>query len=245
MSEQGLYYDFHIHSSLSPCGDADMTPNNIVNMAKLKGLDVIALTDHNACGNCGALMSVGEREGLLVLPGMELCTNEDIHVVCLFNTLEGALDFERKVRLSLQPIKNRAEIFGEQLLLDNMDNVTGSEDTLLITATGIGVDAVLSLCREFGGAAFPAHADKTSNGIIPILGAIPPEAGFESAELSAACDKKTFITANPSLAGLNIFSDSDAHYLWQISEKQNKLPVNVAKKEDIIDFINGYITEIT
>lgn len=239
MNGQSLYYDFHIHSCLSPCGDGDMTPNNIINMAKLKGLDVIALTDHNACGNCGALMQVAKREGLLVIPGMELCTSEDIHVVCLFNTLDGALDFEREVRANLKQIKNRPEIFGEQLFIDDMDNVTASEDTLLITATGIDVDSVLPLCRKFGGTAFPAHADKVSNGIIPILGAIPPEAGFESVELSAACDKEAFIKANPSLAGLNIFSDSDAHYLWQISEKQNILPQNIATKEDIIDFING------
>jgi 3',5'-nucleoside bisphosphate phosphatase len=223
--EKTLYYDFHLHSCLSPCGDADMTPNNIVNMAKLKGLDAIALTDHNSCGNCGATMRAGARGGLIVLPGMELCTSEDIHVVCLFAALDGALAFENEVRRTMPVIKNRPEIFGEQLLLDDMDNLSGSEDRLLIAASGISVDNVLPLCRGFGGTAFPAHADKPANGIIQILGTIPPECGFASAEISTLCDMPAFLPANPSLRGLRILRDSDAHYLWDISDRQNALPV--------------------
>ena len=79
-----LYYDFHIHSGLSPCGDNEMTPNNIVNIAKLYDLDVIALTDHNSTLNCKAVMDLGKEIGLTVIPGMELCTSEEVHLVCLF-----------------------------------------------------------------------------------------------------------------------------------------------------------------
>ena len=89
------HYDLHIHSCLSPCGDNDMTPNNLVQMALLSGCDVIALTDHNTCRNAPAAMEAGARNGLLVIPGMELCTAEEAHVVCLFETLEGALEFDR------------------------------------------------------------------------------------------------------------------------------------------------------
>lgn len=236
--EKTIYYDFHLHSCLSPCGDADMTPNNIVNMAKLKGLDAIAITDHNACGNCGAAMLAGWREGIIVLPGMELCTSEDIHVVCLFASLDGALAFERSVRRTLPTVKNRPEIFGEQLILDDMDNPVGKEDGLLIVASGIDVDSVLSLCRGFGGTAFPAHADKSSNGIIEILGAIPPEAGFASAELSPLCDAPPFVEANQSLQGLRILRDSDAHYLWDISERKNTLTLRDCTANGIIGFID-------
>ena len=87
-------YDLHIHSCLSPCGDDDMTPNNLVGMAALSGCQVIAVTDHNSCKNAGAVMRAGEEAGLLVLPGMELCTAEEAHVVCLFETLEGAMAFD-------------------------------------------------------------------------------------------------------------------------------------------------------
>lgn len=239
MLNKKLYYDFHLHSCLSPCGDADMTPNNIVNMGKLKGLDAIAVTDHNSCGNCGSAMRVGKREGIIVLPGMELCTSEDVHVVCLFASLDGALAFEKEVKASMPKVKNRPDIYGEQLMLDDMDNVIGKEDNLLIVASKIGVNDVLPLCRKFGGTAFPAHADKTTNGIIEILGAIPPEAGFTSAELSQSCDDKSFVKSNPCVQGLNILKNSDAHYLWDISERNNCLTIKSDSANDIIAYIDG------
>lgn len=235
--KNGICYDFHLHTCLSPCGDADMTPNNIINMAKLKGLDAVAITDHNACGNCAAAIKAGEREGISVIPGMELCTCEDIHVVCLFNFLDGALAFEREIKKTLPRVKNRPEIFGEQVILDDLDRETGKEELLLITASGIGVDSVLGLARSFGGTAFPAHADKQANGIIGILGAIPPEAGFKTAELSKGCDEKSFIESNKSLKGLRILRNSDAHYLWDISEAGAAIPVS-GSVSDIVSYVD-------
>ena len=88
-----IYYDFHIHSALSPCGDKDMTPYNLVNMSKLLGLDIIALTDHNTCENCASAIKAGQSIGLTVIPGMELCTSEEVHVVCLFEELKAAEEF--------------------------------------------------------------------------------------------------------------------------------------------------------
>lgn len=233
-----LFYDFHLHSCLSPCGDKDMTPNNIINMAKLKKLGAIAITDHNVCGNCRAAMLAGARAGLTVIPGMELCSEDDIHIVCLFRTLAGALSFEKKVKSSMLQIKNRPDIFGEQLILDENDEVIGHEDILLIGSSGIATDAVLPLARFYGGTAFPAHADKTSNGIIAILGAIPPEAGFVTAELSSHCEKDDFLKNNPSLQNLLILKNSDAHYLCDISEPENFLPLSGALINDIIDYID-------
>ncbi|MBR2877233.1 MAG: PHP domain-containing protein, partial [Clostridia bacterium] len=96
-----LFYDFHIHSGLSPCGDNEMTPNNIVNMAKLYDLDAIALTDHNSTLNCKAVMEAGEEIGLIVIPGMELCTSEEVHIVCLFPDLKSAVKFGDYVRSTL------------------------------------------------------------------------------------------------------------------------------------------------
>ena len=93
-----VYYDLHLHSCLSPCGSEDMTPNNIVNMAKLMGYDMIALTDHNSCLNCEATVTVGKRNGLTVVPGMELCTAEDAHTICLFPTVADAMEFHQYVK---------------------------------------------------------------------------------------------------------------------------------------------------
>jgi PHP family Zn ribbon phosphoesterase len=208
-------------------------------MAKLKGLDIIALTDHNSSQNCPAAMKVGERAGLLVIPGMELCTNEDVHIVCLFRTLSGALAFEAEIWKNMMKIKNRPDIFGEQLILDDGDNVIGNEDSLLITASAVSTDDALSLARSFGGTAFPAHADKTANGIINILGAVPPEAGFKTAELSPSCDGKNFVKKNPSLSGKLILKNSDAHYLENISEPVNFLSLTNKSVESVISLIDG------
>ena len=107
-----IRYDLHIHSALSPCGDADMTPNNIVNMALICGLDMIAVSDHNTAGNVDAVMKVGQTAGITVVPAMEVETMEEIHVLCLFPTLESLLDFEQNVIFNaLPPIKNKVEIF--------------------------------------------------------------------------------------------------------------------------------------
>ncbi|HEX3026000.1 MAG TPA: PHP domain-containing protein [Clostridia bacterium] len=221
-------YDFHIHSCLSPCGDADMTPNNMVNMAKLNGLDAIAITDHNTCKNCGAAVKAGERAGLLVIPGMELCTREEIHVICLFPDVERAESFAGFIYDRLPGIPNRSDIFGDQLVLDDMDRVTGSEEKMLLNAVDIGVDSVKALVSEYDGAAFPAHIDKESYSILGVLGSIPPETGFFCAELSTLCERERFLADHPELSEFRFVVNSDAHYLWQISEREHSMSGEVS-----------------
>ena len=121
-----LYYDFHLHSCLSPCGDKDMTPYNLVNMAKILGMDAIALTDHNTAQNCRAALEVGEKIGLTVIPGMELCTSEEVHVVCLFDEVNNAEAFSEHVLSTVPPVKNRPDIFGDQLIMDSGDGIIGT-----------------------------------------------------------------------------------------------------------------------
>ena len=153
-------YDLHTHSCLSPCGDNDMTPNNLVNMAALLGCEILAVTDHNTCRNAPAAVRVGEAAGVLVIPGMELCTAEEAHVVCLFEAVEAALAFDEYVAAHTMHIPNRPEIFGEQLILNERDEEIGRIDRLLITATEISVNDVQALVASYGGVAFPAHVDK-------------------------------------------------------------------------------------
>lgn len=213
-----LYYDLHLHSCLSPCGDEDMTPCNLVNMAKLNGLDVIALTDHNSCKNCAAAIAAGREAGITVIPGMELCTSEEIHVVCLFPTLEQALIFDALVKQRIVPVKNKPEIFGEQFLYDENDHIIGREDNLLIMATTIGVYEVIPLVESCGGFCFPAHVDKTANSITASLGSLPEDIGFCAAELSPKADWEKMKKQYPALKKMFLLSSSDAHYLEQIAE---------------------------
>lgn len=208
-----IFYDFHIHSCLSPCAEEDMTPYNLVNLSALMGMQAIALTDHNSCQNCGAAMRAGEEAGITVIPGMELCTSEEVHVVCLFEELKAAEEFSDYVLSTVPPVKNRPEIFGTQLIMDHTDQVLGNQDVLLTTASGISISNVEKLVDGYGGVCYPAHIDRSSYSVISNLGMITPEMGFEIAEISASGDLDKMIAAHPILSEMKILTSSDAHRL--------------------------------
>ncbi|MBS5062942.1 MAG: PHP domain-containing protein [Hungatella hathewayi] len=220
-----LYYDLHIHSCLSPCGDDDMTPANIVGMAAIKGLDVIAVTDHNSCRNCPAVMRAAEKYGILAVPGMEINTSEEVHAVCLFPTLERALEFDAYVYEKLVKFPNNEVVFGKQQLYDEEDNVCGTEPNLLINATEISFDELWTLVRGYDGVMFPAHIEKSANSLIANLGFIPPDSQFRTAEMKDLKKLHEVKRANPYLENCRIISNSDAHYLEHIKEPELTLHV--------------------
>lgn len=215
------FYDLHIHSCLSPCADNDMTPNNIAGMAAIKGLNILALTDHNSCKNCPAFFEACKRQGIIPIAGMELSTAEDIHLVCLFAELDDAMRFDKEIEKHLMPIKNRPEIFGEQLILDSEDEQIGMEETLLISATDLSIGEAVELAIGFGAHVHPAHIDRQSNGIIAILGDIPSEYGFKTFELRERENIKELSQTVEELCEDSALICSDAHHLWDISEAEN------------------------
>ncbi len=215
------YYDFHIHSCLSPCADNDMTPNNIAGMGALAGLNIMALTDHNSSRNCPAFFAAAKKNGIIPIAGMELTTAEDIHVVCLFERLDDALRFNDEVDRRRIRFKNRTDIFGDQLLTDENDEVIGVEEDLLPNATQITVEDVPALVEAFNGIAFPAHIDRDANGIVTVLGVFPEDSGFRLAELHDAEKAEEYRARFPVLQGMRMLSGSDAHFLWDIRDGQN------------------------
>lgn len=238
-----IVYDFHLHSCLSPCADDDMTPNNMVNMAHLAGLDAIALTDHNSCGNCRAVMEAAAASfpEMTVLPGMELETCEEAHIVCLFPALENALSFEREVRAAMLPIPNRKDIYGNQLFCGADDEVTGEEETLLVTATSISADAVPELVRKYAGAAIPAHVDRPSYSLLNNLGFISEEMGFTSIEISQKLfgeNTAKFLEKN-QLIRYNVLMSSDSHDLGNIGIRGAALEAPENSPEAIIRCLNA------
>lgn len=214
-----LYYDLHIHSCLSPCGDNDMTPANIVGMAMLKELDVIAVTDHNTCRNCAAVMKAAEGSGLVVIAGMELCTEEEIHTVCLFEQLEDALDFDEYVREHSPLFDNDPAIYGRQILMNEADDELGEIPHLLVSASGIGIYDLPDLMERFHGIWFPAHIDKSAYSVTASLGTVPDDLGFRVAEIAKPQKIDAMCEQYPQLHTVRIVTDSDAHYLWDISER--------------------------
>jgi PHP family Zn ribbon phosphoesterase len=230
-----LYADFHIHTALSPCADVDMTPNNIVNMAKLSGLDIIAITDHNSIENVASCMMVGEKAGLKVIPGMELQTKEEVHVLCLFNSYSSALQFQKFVYSKLPIVKNNERIFGEQLIVDEYDNVIGKNERLLLTSTNISLDEAFYEVKSLGGVFIPAHIDKSANGIISNLGFIPENLDIRTLEYRSLEKVNMFIKSGLIKSHYNFIKSSDAHYLVDILEHENPMDFN---SDDIKDIIN-------
>ena len=232
------YYDLHIHSCLSPCGDMDMTPNNLVNMAKLLGLDVIALTDHNTSRNCRAAMEVGREIGLLVIPGMELTTAEDIHAVCLFPDLEKALKWDEYVDSHRIKVKNRPEIFGRQVIMNSADEETGEIEQLLLPATEIGIMDAHRIVGEFGGICYPAHIDRDSLSILSVLGEIDENCGFTTAELADISKLPQLKQQHPILEKMNIITCSDAHYLQNMRDAENTLELKELTAECVLEALS-------
>ncbi|MBQ9472464.1 MAG: PHP domain-containing protein [Ruminococcus sp.] len=236
-----FYYDLHMHSCLSPCGDMDMTPNNLVNMAKLLGLDVIALTDHNTSLNCEAAIKVGEQVGLLVIPGMELTTAEDIHAVCLFPDLDKALAFSSYVDEHRIKVRNKAEIYGRQVIMNENDEEIGEIEHLLLPASFIGISEAYNKAREFGGICYPAHIDRDSLSILSVLGEIDPYCGFRTAELADITKLPELRKQHPILDCMNIITCSDAHYLENMRDAANTLTLPELTREAVIEYLDTEI----
>ncbi len=214
------YYDLHVHSCLSPCADNDMTPNNIAGMAAIKGLHIVALTDHNSTKNCRAFFAAAKRNGIIPIAGMEMTTAEDVHIVCLFPTLKTAEEFDKEYQKYRVLYKNKKEIFGDQLILDENDELVGEEENLLLNASTLSIDEAVPLLRSYGAVVFPAHIDRDENGMVAALGWIPDEPHFSCVEFRDNSNIEAY-TQMYNLEEKIIVTDSDAHYLWDISEAEN------------------------
>ncbi len=216
-----------------------MTPNNIVGMSKLLGLDIIALTDHNSSLNCEAVIKLGKENGLCVIPGMELTTCEEIHAVCLFDSLEKALAFGEYVKQHQLKIKNRPDIYGRQVIMNDKDEEVGEEDDLLILSTDISIINAGKLVSSFGGVCYPAHIDRDSMSVLSVLGEIPVECGFNVAEVSSAGDIDDLRKKHQILGNMRIVTNSDAHYLENMRDAANYLELDDLSPEAVINLLRG------
>ena len=220
-------YDLHVHSCLSPCADNDNTPNNLAGMGYLNGLQIMALTDHNSCRNCPAFMQAAARYGLVPVPGMELTTAEDIHLVCLFPSLESARAFNDEIDRQRILIPNRKDIFGDQFILDENDTLIREEEYFLSNATNVTVDEAPALAARFQGVCYPAHIDRQANGIVAVLGVFPDTPYFPAAEIHDLRSEFQLKQEFPILSGKHIVVSSDAHYLQDLREENASIVLDV------------------
>ncbi len=216
-----MYCDLHIHSCLSPCADDDMTPANIAGMARLKGLGMIALTDHNSGGNLGAMDAAAREAGLVFVPGVEATSREEVHILAYFAALPEALCFTQTLYNSLPDIANHPELFGRQLLMNDADAPSGELPKLLLQASPFSAEELAAMAREAGGAAVPAHVNRDSYSLIANLGFIPPGL-FRWIEVTES------LPLPPLTEPYRILHSSDAHTLGSIAEASYALDVGSA-----------------
>lgn len=234
---RSLYYDLHIHTCLSPCGDELMTPPNIVNMAYLKELSLIAVTDHNTARNARAVAGAAKMLSLplTVIPGIEVTTAENIHVLCLFPDFDSAEEAGKLVESHLPSILNRPHVFGRQLVMDEQENVTEEISRLLASPTDIPLDHLPELTARYGGLCIPAHIDRPSGGILEALGHLPDQLHFDAIEIF---DPERFYRSQRFASYWRKYSvlfNSDAHQLADISEPINSLELESGDFAGLVD----------
>jgi hypothetical protein len=223
-----------------------MTPGNIAGVAKLNGLDIAALTDHNTCGNCESFFAACENYGVVPVAGMELTTSEDVHLLCLFATLSDATAFSEAVNDRRIKIRNKPEIFGRQLLIDLDDEPCGEEEYLLVNATELSLEEAASLCKRHRGAYIPAHVDRESNGMLSVLGGVPETPELPTIEVREPVFLPELEREHPLLLNKRVIVSSDAHRLWEIAEPG--FPINLpcergasaqTVRNALIDYLSG------
>ncbi len=210
-----------------------MTPWNMVGMARIKGLDVIAITDHNAVLNAEDAIAAGREYGVEVIPGMEITSREEVHMLAYFYTLEDALAAGEEVYAHLPAISNQPLLFGNQIIMRDGDTPSGTLDKLLINATDLSVDEVCQLVRAHNGIPLPAHINRGSNGMIGALGLMPFLPEYPVVEVYQGVDCPAYATK-----GRFLLHSSDAHRLEDIQEQVFELPVEASAKA-VLDLIRA------
>ena len=229
-----IFCDLHIHSCLSPCGDMLMTPNNIVGMAFIKQLDAIAVCDHNTARNLPAVKEAADMMGVLLLPGMELTTREEAHMLCYFPDVESCCAFSDVVYQHLPPMDNRPEFFGRQVVMNGQDEEIAEEERLLISALDLSFEACEKLIHRHGGLCVPAHINRGSNGVLNALGFLPGGARYDALEVSDAVAMPPM-----DLSAYRLLRSSDAHYLENILEPTFTLEVREKSVQALFQAIAG------
>ncbi len=208
--------DLHIHTVLSPCGDLDMSPVKIVEIARKKGLDIIGITDHNTTKHCKLISKLAKNAGIFVLMGAEVTTREEVHCLTFFENDEKLNEFQKYLEKHLPSIPNNTEKFGYQVVVDENDLIVEQIEYLLISALDQSINQVEQMVHSLGGLFIPAHIDRASYSITSQLGFIPDDLQIDAIEISAKCKLETIKPFLGKHKEKTIIRNSDAHYIENI-----------------------------
>jgi PHP family Zn ribbon phosphoesterase len=211
--------DLHIHTVLSACAETEMLPEFIVERAQELGLQLIAVTDHNSAENAPAVVAAAAETGITVLPGMEVQTREEVHMLCLFDTLEQVARWQEDVYAHLPHLKNKENIFGAQIVLDATGEPKGYNDRLLATSTSFSVEEVAQRVQGLNGLCVPCHVDRPVYSVIANLGFVPPDLDLRGVEISHLVSPQEARARFPQLARYSLIANGDAHRLKEMARR--------------------------
>lgn len=231
--------DLHIHTVLSPCGDLEMSPSNIIRQAKEKKLDIIGITDHNSTRHCKLTAELGERQGIFVLTGVEITTREEVHCLAFFEKPESIDIFQKYLEQSLPYISNNPQYFGYQVVVDEHENIVEEIDPLLITALKHSIDDVRMKVAELSGIFIPAHVDRPRNGILDQLGFMPDNLNPDAIEIWNRNSRKTFLKTYTGFDKYQLLISSDSHTLQQIGTFYSELEMQQIDFNEIRRALTG------
>ncbi|MCB5265996.1 MAG: PHP domain-containing protein [Candidatus Cloacimonetes bacterium] len=231
---QSFRADLHIHSVLSPCGGLEMSPSALVMRFKELGITWFAITDHNSMGNCPAYAAVAQKAGLSFTWGVEIQTVEEVHLLAYFDDPSQARAFDQELYRSLLPLENDPEFFGDQVIIDENENILRVESRALINSSLWDLATATQQISAFGGLAVPAHIDADVNSIISQLGFLPPSPDFELLGITAKLDLPRYLDQHPELAAKAFIRASDAHYLADIGHGSCIIRVQEPTAQEIL-----------
>jgi hypothetical protein len=214
--------DLHIHTCLSPCGDLKMTPQKIINQVLKNKIDIIAICDHNTAENVPALINAAKDKKVVVLPGMEICSREEIHILALFENLETVFEMQAKIYEKLHG-KNNPDVFGLQVVGNEFDEVLGFNDKLLIGAVDMSLEEVVERIHRLNGLAIASHIDRENYSVISQLGFIPESVEFDALEISPNISIAEARKRYGKYAKYKFIQNSDAHFIKDIGKATTEL----------------------
>jgi 3',5'-nucleoside bisphosphate phosphatase len=203
--------DLHIHTLLSPCGDLRMSPVNIISEAVKKGIDIIGITDHNTTRHCRLTGRIAAENGIFVMMGAEVTTREEVHCLVFFENTDKLDVFQSYLDRHLPEISNVPEIFGDQVEIDENENIVYTEQRLLTNATDISLEELEGKVHAIGGLFIPAHIDRIKNGLYGQLGLFPEGLKADALEVSRNNSRKAFAAIHGEIDAYSLITNSDAH----------------------------------
>jgi predicted metal-dependent phosphoesterase TrpH len=220
-------FDLHLHSALSACAEDVLSPRQIVDRALHANLDMIAITDHNASAHASLVSRLGHACGLTVVPGMEVTTREEVHVLAFLPDIPTLEAFQATIDRALPQAQNDSEHFGWQLVYDENDEIVDVDERLRQIGTDIGIDELVAHIRACGGCAVPAHVYRHRNSLTSQLGFVAPDSGYDAVEVSVRTWRREGLQLGDRIAGYPVVVGSDSHFIEDIGRFALEVPQTV------------------